>query len=644
MSLTKQMIIFISSMLMILLIGTFALNLSNTKAFLQDQLLTHAQDTATSLGLSLSSVADLEDPSSMETMINAVFDRGYYSKIELIDVEDKPLYFRQNPQTIEGIPQWFINLISFHAPTAEALVQAGWSPVGTLSIQSHPGYAYIELWKAFNNLLIWFTLAALIAISLAYYAIRTMLQPLKSMEQQAEAIVKKEYLLQSKLPGTSEFKQVVIAMNAMVSKMKEVFDRDAKIAEKLQKMAYQDSVTGMSNRVHFEMTVDALLDPQQENTGGALCLIRVEGLKTLNDQHGYLVGDKMMKDLATLLTQHFASAKALYARLNGSELIAVLPGFSAESLQSNAQALTQAYPAILEALNAHTTEAFISVALMNYHLNDRRGPLLAQLDFATQQALAKGPNQTYCHITEKDQEANNQDWEQLLIHAINEKRFMLFQQPSFDAQGEVHDRELLIRLKDEDGTMRSAGYFMPAVEKLNKVFEIDSLVIHLALDYLSTHQPKELLAINLSQAVLNSQETTDALFESIKKLPSQQLSFELSESMVSTEKAKAWPFIHALKAHQIETGIDHFGSRFGDMRYLQELRPDYVKLDAAFSKAIEKDEQTQSYVSSLCEMANSLDIKVIAMSVENDAQVAAFKAQGVNYFQGYHFGAPTALK
>ncbi|MBN2866077.1 MAG: EAL domain-containing protein [Thiotrichales bacterium] len=643
MSLTKQMILFISAMLMILLLGTFGLNLSNTKTFLQNQLQTHAQDTATSLGLSLSSVADPEDPSSMETMINAVFDRGYYSYIELIDVEDQRLYFRQNPQSIEGIPQWFIRLISFKAPTAEALVQTGWNPIGTLSVQSHPGYAYIELWKAANNLFIWFTVAALIAMTLAYIAIQAMLKPLKSMEKQAEAIVKKEYLLQDKLPSTIEFKQVVIAINAMVSKMKEVFERDANIAQKLQKMAYQDSVTGMSNRVHFEMNIDALLDPQQETCSGALCLVRIEGLKALNDQYGYLIGDKMMKLLSTSLKENCTSSKALYARLNGTELIAVLPDESAEALLVNAEQLAQHYPAILQELNAQIPEVFISVALMNYHLGDRRAALLAQLDFAVQQAVLKGQNQAYCLAKENNQTSASDNWEHLLTQAIENHRFMLFQQPSFDADGNIHDRELLIRLKDEDGTMRSAGYFMPAVEKLNKVFEIDSLVIQMALAYINTQAPKETLAINLSQAVLNSKLAMNTIVSALRTIKTQALAFELSETLVTSEKDSAWPFMQALKAQNIEIGIDHFGGRFADMRYLQDLRPDYIKLDAALSKAIEKDEQTQSYVSSLCEMAKSLDIQVIAMAVENDAQVAAFKSLGVNYFQGYHFGAPTAL-
>ena len=643
MTLNKQMIIFITSILLILLAGTFLLNLSTTKTFLEEQLESHAQDTATSLGLSLSSVADPEDPSSMETMINAVFDRGYYSYIALHDIDSVLLYQRENPQSIDGIPDWFINSISIHAPIAESLVQSGWSPIGSLSVQSHPGYAYHQLWDASVNLLIWFLLAAVTSIILAHFTIKAMLRPLKEMEKQAEAIVQKEYLLQDNLPKTVEFRQVVSAMNAMVHKMKEVFDRDAKMAEKLQKLAYQDSVTEMSNRQHFEMMIDSLLDPNEDALPGVLCIIRLEGFKELNDEFGYLVGDQMMRGLADNLRNRLSSQKALYARLNGTELIAVLPGLVPQQVQKNAGLIAQGFPEIFAQLNAQSAKTHIALAVMQFSPGDKRGPLLAKLDYALEQSKTMGINQAFFYETESTNTQEDAEWQKVIDEAFTENRFTLFQQSAYDAENSVHDKELLIRLKDKDDTIRSAGYFMPAVQKLNKVFEIDQLVIQMALDYLDKSHSSALLAINLTQAVLARQEAINWLLNRVKEMPNKNLAFELPENLITSDKVHAWPIIQQLKSLGIKTGIDHFGANFSSMQYLQELRPDYIKLDAAFSKAIDKDEQTQSYVASLSEMAQSLDISVIAMAVENEEQKQAFIDLGIQLFQGYHFGAPAPL-
>lgn len=210
MSLTKQMILFISALLIIVLVGTFTLTLSNTKAYLEDQLQTHAQDTATSLGLSLSSVANPEDAASMETMINAVFDRGYFALISLKDMEDQQIYFRESPLQVANTPLWFIDLVSFNAPIADALVQSGWQPIGTLTIQSNLGYAYTELWKAASDLLAWFSLAAIFSIVIALLAIRLMLKPMVQLMRQAESVVKKEYIIQEKLPKTIDVAMLLL--------------------------------------------------------------------------------------------------------------------------------------------------------------------------------------------------------------------------------------------------------------------------------------------------------------------------------------------------------------------------------------------------------------------------------------------------
>jgi len=645
MSLSKQMIIFIASLLIVLLLGTFLLNLNNTRSFLEAQLQSHAQDTATSLGLSLSSVADPEDPSSMETMVNAVFDRGYYRHITIEDVDGILIYKKTNPKHIDGIPRWFIDVLSIEAPEAKSLIQTGWMPIGTLTVQSHPGYAYIELWNTAKNLLLWFSLAALVAIFMAMTALKLLLRPLKAMEKQAEAIVRKEYLLQDALPSTTEFKQVVSAMNAMVSKMKTIFDRDARHAEKLQKIAYQDRVTGLSNRVHFEMNIDALLDKNTEAVSGAICLVRIEALKTLNDQYGYLVRDKTVKLIADKLKQLFADEEALYARLNGTELLAVMPSHKAETLIPSAQALSQAMPAILASLEIETAPTQLAVGLIDYEPGTTRGALLSQLDFAVKKANQQPENERYYYQPQDNTPESHLAWQDILDDAIQQQRFILFQQIAYAVNQQIHERELLIRLKDQDGNIHPAGYFMPAAQKLNKISSIDKIVIQLAIAALPqlALQDDEHLSINLSRASLLDEHFTAWLLSLMTPDVAKHLAFEVAETLVTSTPQTISQLMNTLKTRKIRVGIDQFGNQFGNMNYLQSLRPDYIKLNASFTKGIEQDEQTHSYVASLIEMGQTLDIDIIAMSVETEAQVKAFQALGITTVQGYFFGPPKPL-
>lgn len=648
MSLKKQMMIFVVTTLLVLLLGTFALNLSNTKQFLQNQLSSHAQDTATSLGLSLSSVAP-DDLPMMQTMINAVFDRGYYARIALEDMDGQPLYLQENPKKVQSVPTWFLQWIDLQTPTASALVQSGWMPLGTLSVTSHAGYAYVELWRAFINLLLWFSLAAVVAIVIVIATLKWMLKPLKTLEKQAEAIVKKEYLLQKNLPSTTEFRQVVAAMNTMVQKLKTVFERDAKMAEKLQKMAYQDSVTGLSNRRHFEMLIDTLLDPQHEGSDGLISLVRIQGLKTLNDRLGYKQGDEFMRHVARALTQHLNTPGALFARINGTELTTLHPGVRMETLEKGLQKAIEEIPHFLSAHQASGLDIKVGAVYLDYQRGQSRESVMSALDLAMDQATQQPGNVVY-YATPNAQKPVTQNLSKLLETLFDPQHLLLFQQPSYDANGKAHHAEVLVRLRDEEGQVHSAGYFMPSVHQAGKDLVLDRLVLQQLLLHLeSAPRASNLggrLALNLSASTALSRSLDTAL--QLPKDPSRtlykRLAFEVNEQLFAEHAAAGRHFVAQSRALEIAIGIDHFGRHFSGFGHLQTIQPDYVKLDAAFSKGIVEDEQTRQYVASLCEMARSLDIDVIAMAVENQEQQTAFAALGVTLFQGYHYGAPLPLE
>src|SRR5512138_473982 len=126
MTLYRQLIIFTFLLFLLILSGTWYAKLESTRSFLIDQLESHAQDTATSLALSVSPHVTQKDMTTVESMINAVFDRGYYQIVRYEDPRHKPLLERALEVKIENVPQWFVRLITLKTPEATADVMAGW--------------------------------------------------------------------------------------------------------------------------------------------------------------------------------------------------------------------------------------------------------------------------------------------------------------------------------------------------------------------------------------------------------------------------------------------------------------------------------------------------------------------------------------
>lgn len=144
---------------------------------------------------------------------------------------------------------------------------------------------------------------------------------------------------------------------------------------------------------------------------------------------------------------------------------------------------------------------------------------------------------------------------------------------------------------------------MPAAQKLNKISSIDKIVIQLAIAALPqlALQDDEHLSINLSRASLLDEHFTAWLLSLMTPDVAKHLAFEVAETLVTSNPQTISQLMNTLKTRKIRVGIDQFGNQFGNMNYLQSLRPDYIKLNASFTKGIEQDEQTHSYVASLIE-------------------------------------------
>ncbi|MEO1897527.1 MAG: LapD/MoxY N-terminal periplasmic domain-containing protein [Cycloclasticus sp.] len=109
MSLSKQLLSLILALFLMIFSVNFMLSVENIRSYLEGESQIHAQDTATSLGLSLSPyLVDEKDP-VLETMMNAIFDRGYYKEIKLVNVEAEPLVTLTNDKNVETVPDWFID-------------------------------------------------------------------------------------------------------------------------------------------------------------------------------------------------------------------------------------------------------------------------------------------------------------------------------------------------------------------------------------------------------------------------------------------------------------------------------------------------------------------------------------------------------
>ena len=134
MSLHKQLWLAIIALMLLALLGSFAVSSLSARTYLEQQLTIKNNDNANALALALS--ASTDDTTLLELAIAAQFDTGFYRSIVLQDPYGTVLVERADPRRITEAPQWLQNLFPIHAAPGIATVQQGWQLAGTITLES----------------------------------------------------------------------------------------------------------------------------------------------------------------------------------------------------------------------------------------------------------------------------------------------------------------------------------------------------------------------------------------------------------------------------------------------------------------------------------------------------------------------------
>jgi len=635
----------------ILFCGTSYMLFASKKDFLTNQLASHAQDTATFLGVALSNHLIEKDMVIVRSTIDAVFDRGYYETISLTDVNGKVLIARHLDIQVKGVPQWFINLVSIEAPSSEANVMAGWLHAGVMYVKSHPGYAYHSLWESVIDTTIWFILCGLFVIIGGTMGLRVLLKPLYRIEEQAEALTRKEYYIQKKLPRTKELYNVVLAMNQMTLKVQEMFSEEAAMAEDLRRYAYYDSLTGLGNRRYFDAQLNGYFEGVNPISKGAMIFVRINDLMQINQERGFQAGNELLTRAAALIRDSLLEMeKHVCARIGGSDIGVFLPDAPLWQGEEMAKTIAGHLAGIAaEKLSLTDNVGHIGVGVFDGEITRQR--LMSEADAALDEAgRSGGVNAWKLRSVQTDLKVplSQNEWRESLSKAIANGRVALNVQPILGLRTERPIQvEVFSRIIQENGESLGAGQFIHFAERLRVIADLDRSVIGSILNLKSANFGVDTIVINISALSLQNDSFLEWLQNAFIDYPADapRLVFELSEFNAVQNLPLVEKFGALVRKFQHDIGLEHYGRSFSQLTYLQTLRPKYVKIDRAYTAELrEAGSDARFYISSLCNVAHSIDIMVIAEGVETELQMGILRDLRVDAVQGYFIEKPQAIE
>ncbi len=640
MSLFKQLLIAICLFLLAAFSGSFVVSLESSRGQYVNQLRSHAQDAATALGLSLT--ANIDDPTMVELVVSSLFDSGYYSSIKVIDLQSgEPIVERQAEPEASGTPGWFVELIDLRPEGGDAIVSRGWQQAARVEVVSHPMFAAARLWQSTLGMLGWLVLCGVASASLGALLLRRQLRPLDDMVQQSRAIARREFLSVPHLPDTPELRRVVLAMNLMVEKLKALFDEEARRSERLRDEAYHDSLTGLSNRRHFDMQLQARLDGEDQAVSGYMLLLRINDLMGLNQRLGGARTDELLQSVAQQLRQ-VTSDRYLIGRTRGGEFALLAIGLDRLEAERLADNLDQGLVSLRQT-GLSDCLPIAHIGLTAFTHEQTMGGLYSALD----EALARASSQTRCAWAFHEPTAiapaaeQHSDWYQLLDGVLENGLLQLYFQPvmsAVDPKRLIHSK-VLARLVDGNGDLLPAARFLPWLERFGWTARLDLTMLRQTLAQLELHHSP--MAISLCGATLRDADAREQVFELLARHADVAglLTLELDEAQLP-DQADLEQLTRRLRQLGFGLGVQHFGGRFSMIGNLARLGLGYLKVNGSYIRGVDTEQDKHLFVQAMQRAAHSIDLPLIAEQVETEGEWMTLRALGFEGGQGRLLGNP----
>lgn len=635
MSLFKQFYLLLLSALLI----AFGLSnwflITSSKVFLQKQMLNHAQDTATSVGISLGESISKRDSAQIDTLLNAIFDNGYYAEIRVEDDRGQLLGHKKInwEDVVQTVPEWFQDVVSIQPQKADSEVSFGWKNVGSIDVITHPGYAYGQLWHiakrsfwAFWGMLLLY----LILISLIH---KRFARPLKKLVHQAREMAENRYHIIEENPGFSEFKILVDASNKMIEQTGNYIQKLSDDAHHWHQAAYVDPLTQLPNRRDYDRHLLEISHADDDYHVISVAIIKISGLETVNTNQSFQHGDKVLVAISkTLKHQQQNTAGMFIARLDGPEFVCVLRDCP---LLENEVIFKKMARNLQSTLDKDSGDCSINMGVVVMQPGLEMKDYLAAADNLLVDAIAEElPVKISIH-GDKILAVGKQKLHQLMENAISTKKFRLKNQKIKGPETEqLIGIEHFLQLQIPEYGWVSAGRWVSSLNETELRINTDKLVLEKVL---KNPEQQSLHMINVSPEFLliTSKELDWFIQKYNNQLASIPVALEFNQLLVPRISSELVAGIEKLKQNDVMVGVDHFGFHADSIQWLTRVRPDYIKLDAAILATLNENLDYMSYIETLINLAHTLGIKVYATGVESEQLLTMAMQINFDGFQGF---------
>lgn len=409
----------------------------------------------------------------------------------------------------------------------------------------------------------------------------------------------------------------------------------------LLRLAERDELTGIYNRNAF---YHHLRERVQANPDANFLVLRwdIDNFKILNEVKGPDAGDRLLRDMANYLVDHFGS-DGIYGRIQADHFVYFLEG-DKEQAKTIAATITSWF-------DNYPMDYKISVRFGVYMIEDNgiNGSLMTDRALMALKSI-KGSftnRIAFYDSTLRQTIVEEQELSEEMVNALEQKEFKIYFQPQYNYDtGELIGAEALVRWEHPKKGLISPGRFVPIFERNGFISLLDEYVWEESCRFLKKWQtaklPKISLSVNVSRADIYNPNLCKNIQNLLKKydLPISLLRLEITESAYMKDPKQLHHVVNELQNAGFTVEMDAFGAGYSSLNMLKDIPVDVLKLDLLFLSSVDNNIRGGKILSAVIRMAHWLNLPVLAEGVETKDQADYLKSLNCFYMQGFYFAKP----
>lgn len=479
--------------------------------------------------------------------------------------------------------------------------------------------------------------------------------PLKQLSHGIQRLESTEMDQRIHLGRHDEWNTIEKAFNNMANKLEESYSQLTLEKKNFNFLAHHDPLTGLANRLLITDQLETLIQKsQRKQRHFALLYLDVDEFKTVHDSLGHAIGDKLLVDFSVTL-QELIGQRGEVARMGGDEFMVLLPNVaSLEEATTLASEINQSVrkPYFLENRTVFVSSS-IGVCLFPQH-GQTVDMLIRNADTAMYHAKRSGRDCYAVYEGSMTSEAHDlMDISAGLRQALNNHEFELLFQPQIDLiTGRIFGAEALIRWNHPTLGYLTPYHFLEVAEKTGIIVEIDNWVFNRVADYIrgwieqGVNFESLSISVNFSGRKFYSEDLVQTLKETLKdkQCMANHITLEITERDMMTGVETSMDTINALRELGFSIAIDDFGTGHSSLALLKNLPADIIKLDKSFIDEIATSERDLAIVQSVMQLAQKLNLEVVAEGIETLEQTDRLLIIGCEQGQGYYYSKPISAE